>query len=105
TSRMLIAADLHLEKGSSYAVRGQMLPPYDTRDTLARLRAEIEALKPDSVALLGDSFHDGKAEMRLHPTDVAMVQTLASLTRLIWIVGNHDADGPRLLPGEVGGAL
>ena len=31
--RLLIAADLHLEKGSAYAARGQMLPPYDTHAT------------------------------------------------------------------------
>ena len=36
--RALVVADLHLEKGSSFARRGQMLPPYDTRETLARAR-------------------------------------------------------------------
>ena len=35
--RLLLVADLHLEKGSSYAKRGQMLPPYDSRETLSRL--------------------------------------------------------------------
>lgn len=39
--RTLVVADLHLEKGSSYAARGQMLPPYDTRETLRRLEAEV----------------------------------------------------------------
>ena len=33
----LIVADLHLEKGSSFARRGTLLPPYDTAATLARL--------------------------------------------------------------------
>ncbi|MBL8531570.1 MAG: hypothetical protein JNK94_07540, partial [Hyphomonadaceae bacterium] len=28
-ARTLIVSDLHLEKGSSFALRGQMLPPYD----------------------------------------------------------------------------
>ena len=41
----LVVADLHLEKGSAYAARGQMLPPYDSRATLDRLEAEIEALR------------------------------------------------------------
>ena len=36
---MLVVADLHLEKGSSFARRGQLLPPYDTGETLARLGA------------------------------------------------------------------
>jgi metallophosphoesterase superfamily enzyme len=35
--RMLVVADLHLEKGSAFAKRGVLLPPYDTASTLARL--------------------------------------------------------------------
>ena len=31
----LIVADLHLEKGSALAKRGQLVPPYDTRETCA----------------------------------------------------------------------
>jgi hypothetical protein len=30
---LLAVADLHLEKGSSFAARGQLLPPYDTAAT------------------------------------------------------------------------
>ena len=36
----LLVADLHLEKGSYYARTGQMLPPYDSRETLERLAAD-----------------------------------------------------------------
>ena len=104
-ARLLVVADLHLEKGSAYAARGQMLPPYDTRDTLGRLAAEVEQLAPRTVVLLGDSFHDGKAEARLHASDIDRIKALAQRTSLIWIVGNHDADGPRHLPGEVVAAL
>ena len=35
----LIVADLHLEKGSAFAVRGQLLPPYDSRATSSRPEA------------------------------------------------------------------
>ena len=35
--RLLAVADLHFEKGSSFATRGMLLPPYDTAATLARL--------------------------------------------------------------------
>lgn len=44
--RMLIVADLHLEKGSTFAARGQMLPPYDTHATLARLEAACARHRP-----------------------------------------------------------
>lgn len=99
--RTLIVADLHLEKGSSYAARGQMLPPYDTRDTLRRLDAEVAALKPASVILLGDTFHDRRSEDRLALDDADRLRALAEVCRLIWVVGNHDAQGPQALPGEV----
>jgi DNA ligase-associated metallophosphoesterase len=96
----LIVADLHLEKGSSYARRGQMLPPYDTRETLGRLEAEVARLSPRVLVFLGDTFHDGAAEARLDGGDAARIAALARGRRLIWVVGNHDADGPQALPGE-----
>jgi DNA ligase-associated metallophosphoesterase len=96
----LVVADLHLEKGSAYAARGQMLPPYDTRDTLARLEAEAAALAPRILVLLGDSFHDRGSEDRLDADDARRLAALARGRRLVWVVGNHDADGPRALPGE-----
>jgi DNA ligase-associated metallophosphoesterase len=96
----LVVADLHLEKGSSYAMRGQMLPPYDTRETLARLQAEIAALAPAMVVLLGDTFHDRRSEDRLAQEDADGLRALATGRRLVWVVGNHDADGPQALPGE-----
>ncbi|RAK58181.1 ligase-associated DNA damage response endonuclease PdeM [Phenylobacterium deserti] len=104
-ARTLVVADLHLEKGSSYAARGQMLPPYDTRETLSRLEAEVEALTPEAVVLLGDTFHDRKSEGRLAADDAARLRALACGRRLIWVVGNHDADGPQALPGETADEL
>ena len=103
--RTLVVADLHLEKGSSYAARGQMLPPYDTRETLRRLAAEVEVLAPTVVVLLGDTFHDRTSEDRLAADDADSLRALARGRSLIWVVGNHDADGPRALPGEVAGEL
>jgi uncharacterized protein len=100
SERMLVVADLHLEKGSSYASRGQMLPPYDTRETLSRLEAEVADLDPAAVVLLGDTFHDRKSEERLAADDADRLRALALGRRLIWVVGNHDADGPQQLPGE-----
>jgi metallophosphoesterase superfamily enzyme len=57
--RLLAVADLHLEKGSSYAVNAlKLLPRHDTRLTLSALAALIAALRPETVVCLGDSFHD-----------------------------------------------
>ena len=57
--RLLAVADLHFEKGSSYAVNAlKLLPRHDTRQTLSVLASLIETLRPERVVCLGDSFHD-----------------------------------------------
>jgi hypothetical protein len=103
--RALIAADLHLEKGSAFAARGQMLPPYDSRATLDRLEAEIDALQPAAVVLLGDSFHDSKSVGRMAEADRARLDRLASGRDWVWLEGNHDiaalSGGAGALVGEV----
>jgi DNA ligase-associated metallophosphoesterase len=100
--RTLIVADLHFEKGSSYAARfGQMLRPYDTRETLDRLDREIAQLAPERLIFLGDSFHDGQGETRLATEDYRRDDGLAVGRELIWAVGNHDLEGPQSLPGDV----
>ena len=88
----LVVADLHLEKGSSFAARGMLLPPYDTATTLALLGRVIARHAPRLVIALGDSFHDGEGPARVMPQDRA---TLAGLQRgrdWVWIAGNHDPD-------------
>jgi DNA ligase-associated metallophosphoesterase len=89
---LLAVADLHFEKGSSFAARGMLLPPYDTAATLARLAELIALYSPRVVVALGDSFHDGGGPARLSEADRA---TLAKLQRgrdWIWIAGNHDPE-------------
>ena len=103
--RALVVADLHLEKGSAYAARGQLLPPYDTRETLARLTAEAARLRPRTIVLLGDTLHDKTAEDRLDAEDARSLGALAAVAELVWIVGNHDADGPKGLPGQAAASL
>lgn len=98
---MLIVADLHFEKGSAYAVRGQLLPPYDTGETLGRIEAEVMACPPKTLVFLGDSFHDGKAEDRLAGDYAGRLAALASGRTLVWVTGNHDEEGPKGLPGDV----
>jgi uncharacterized protein len=99
-SGALVAADLHLEKGSAYAAQGQMLPPYDTRETLRRLALEVATLQPRLIVLLGDAFHDCAAEDRLCREDVEALISLARGRTLVWVLGNHDPRPPQALPGE-----
>jgi DNA ligase-associated metallophosphoesterase len=110
---ILVVGDLHLEKGSAYAARGQLLPPFDTADTLARLEAEVAALSPAVLVLLGDSFHDRRALDRMSSVDADRIAGLGRGRSLIWIVGNHDEeglgqafrDGLKRLPGDLAAEL
>jgi uncharacterized protein len=107
---LLAVADLHLEKGSSFAERGVLLPPYDTAATLARLGALIARYVPRVVVALGDSFHDGRGPARLADIDRATLRGLQRGRDWVWITGNHDPDpaegiGGRFLATVVLGAL
>jgi len=99
---LLAVADLHLEKGSSYAVSAlKLLPRHDTRQTLSALGALIERLRPETVVCLGDSFHDGAALERMPRAERAEVERLVGQSRFVWIAGNHDPAPPPAGWGEV----
>ena len=90
--RLLVVADLHFEKASSFARYGTLLPPYDTAATLARLCEAIMRYRPRTVFALGDSFHDGDGPQRLGPDDRAAIGELQKGRDWVWIAGNHDPD-------------
>jgi len=99
--RLLVVSDLHLEKGSSFAQRGVLLPPYDTVATLGRLAAVIARHDPRMVIALGDSFHDRDAHARLSDADRDTLTALQAGRDWIWISGNHDP----ALPSDLGGMV
>ena len=86
----LLVADLHLEKASWFASRGQLLPPYDSLATLAELTTLVEATRAAEIWCLGDSFHDVGGCDRLPAEAQASLRTLTGSTRWTWITGNHD---------------
>lgn len=98
---MLIVADLHLEKGSAYAQRGLMLPPYDTRETLVKLAETIERFEPRIVVSLGDGLHDPGAAERMNPEDREILAILQDGRRWVWVTGNHDPVISDAVAGEV----
>ena len=98
---LLVVSDLHLEKGSSFAARGVLLPPYDTVATLSRLAAVIARYDPRRVIALGDSFHDRSAHERLAAPDREALAAMQARRDWIWIAGNHDP----ALPSDLGGAV
>jgi DNA ligase-associated metallophosphoesterase len=91
--QILVVSDIHLEKGSYFASRGQPLPVYDTLDTLTRIEALITAYSPRHVIALGDNMHDAKALQRMVPDDLTRLFRLCnSVQHWSWIIGNHDKD-------------
>ncbi len=98
----LLVADLHFEKGSSFAARrGVMLPPYDTRETLDALKDVVARLDPRRVIALGDSFHDVGGPGRLGDEERATLQDVQAGREWVWVTGNHD----RILPETIGGTV
>jgi DNA ligase-associated metallophosphoesterase len=87
----LLVADLHLEKASFYAKHGQLLPPYDSRETLERVALAIRETGARRVFTLGDNFHDSAGPTRLEPHAAGMLDALVRATDWVWITGNHDS--------------
>lgn len=98
--QLLVVSDLHLEKGSSLARRGTLLPPYDTAATLLRLHAVIADYQPAIVISLGDSFHDGGGAARMHPAFRDQLESLMVGRDWFWVAGNHDPEAPAGLSGK-----
>ncbi|HEX4040069.1 MAG TPA: ligase-associated DNA damage response endonuclease PdeM [Xanthobacteraceae bacterium] len=103
--KLLVVADLHLEKGSSFAARGVLLPPYDTAATLARLSRLIERYVPRMVIALGDSFHDGGGPARMDEISRVALKALQRGRDWVWIAGNHDPDPAKNIGGRFADVL
>jgi DNA ligase-associated metallophosphoesterase len=104
----LLVADLHLEKGSFYAAHGQLLPPYDSRETLNRVAQAVRETGARRVFCLGDNFHDKGGPGRLEPHAAGMLAALTCALDWVWIAGNHDgrsASGTVVEEIEVSGLL
>ena len=101
----LLVADLHLEKGSFFARLGQMVPPYDSRETLERLALAVRETGARRVYCLGDNFHDDGGVGRLEPHAAGMLAALTRALDWLWITGNHDAGLGEALAGAIGGEI
>jgi hypothetical protein len=96
---LLTVSDLHFGKSERLARRGgSLLPPYETRATLTRLDADLEATQARRVICLGDSFDDLLAAEEMEEADRLWLTRLMAGRDWTWIEGNHDA-GPVNLGG------
>ncbi len=97
----LVVADLHLEKASAFAVRGQMLPPYDSLATLANLERALARTGARELWCLGDSLHDDGAAGRMTEAVLDRLARLTARLDWIWITGNHDPHPAPQLGGTI----
>ena len=89
--KALIVSDLHLEKGSYFALRGSPLPLTDTRDTLENLKLLVQFWQPETVLCLGDNTHDAEGLLRMDKADLQLLSDLSqSVSSWQWVLGNHD---------------
>src|SRR3546814_19045682 len=65
--RLAAVADLHFEKATAFAARGQLLPPYDPTATPDKPAAVIAPHGLDRVICLGDPLQAGAAAAHLDP--------------------------------------
>jgi uncharacterized protein len=96
---MLVVSDLHLEHGSSFARRGSLLPPWDTKVTLDRLLLVLRRWKPRQVVALGDSFHDAGGSTRLPREEITRLGIITAEMGFVWVAGNHDPRPPEGVGG------
>ncbi len=88
---LLAVSDLHFGKSERLARRGgTLLPPYETRATLAKLDADLEVTGAAQVICLGDSFDDDSAAEGLDEADNLWLARLMAGRDWTWITGNHD---------------
>src|SRR5262245_37023216 len=103
--RAVVVADLHLEKGSSFAGRGVLLPPFDTAATLEQLANVIARYAPRLVIALGDSFHDERGGLRLAESDRLALHGLQRGRDWLWVSGNHDPHPAGAIGGRMAAML
>lgn len=97
---LLCVSDLHLGKSERLARRGgALLPPYETRETLVRLDADLAATGALQVICLGDSFDDATAAEALAEDETLWLLRMMAGRSWTWIAGNHDP-APLTLGGE-----
>ncbi len=96
---LLAVSDLHLERGSSHARKGSLLPPWDTHATLDRLGLLLRRWRPRIVVTLGDSFHDPEGAGRLPIGERDRLNAMTEAHRFIWVLGNHDPRPPNGISG------
>lgn len=88
--RLLVLADVHLGKASSFRKLGVPIPHGTTRGNFARLTALVEALKPKTLVVLGDLVHDRRGLTAAVVAEGAAWRDRHAALEWLVVAGNHD---------------
>jgi len=93
---LLCVSDLHFGKSERTArCGGGLLPPYEVRETLEKLDADLAMTGAEIMVCLGDSFDDLASVQALSDDENMWLLRLMAGRHWVWIEGNHD-------PGPIG---
>ncbi|GHA50708.1 metallophosphoesterase [Amylibacter ulvae] len=100
SEKLLCVSNIHLAKSDTQnKAYKNMLPPFHTQESLARLGDEIKQINPVIVICLGNSFDELKSLDSLHSVDHKRLAALTAGRRWVWIDGDSNA-GPVDLGGS-----
>ena len=88
--RMLLVADVHIGKATSFRRWGVPVPEATTGDTLSRLDALLAATGATQVVFLGDLLHSARGRAAATLDAFARWRDSHTALRLTLVRGNHD---------------
>jgi uncharacterized protein len=99
--RVLVVADVHLGKDSTFRARGIPVPAGTTGVDLARLDRLLHATAASTLVFLGDLFHAQEAHRAESQQQLCRWRASHAQVDMVLVEGNHDRHAGRPAP-EVG---
>ena len=88
--RALFVADLHLGKATAFRVFGAPAPTGASEETLRRLGALVDELRPERLVVLGDFVHATPSMTKGLTTSLVEWREKRAAVTCVVVLGNHD---------------
>lgn len=91
-SKTLILSDFHLGYEESLTSKGILIPKFQFKDIILRLKPILDKTKPKLIIINGDLKHEfGQISSEEWKNTLELLDFLSSYSKIILIKGNHDA--------------
>jgi len=97
--RTLFVADLHLGKATAFRVFGAPAPTGASEETLRRLGALVDVLRPERLVVLGDFVHASPSMTEGLAASIRAWRAERKVLECAIVLGNHDARAGAWLAG------